>query len=177
MGTKSTLQMTWVATLKSEQGPLQIAVAPFPLQDLRSLNGQPWLLDNGILNPAILAQLFGSAAGQFNFVVFDLEALTNLLEQVGTIFLPQAQQSCQGGDCLGWVFAPGQDQASTQRRLQDLIEGVLLWVQTEPQTRSILIHQWVLENQGRGNLKTDIAPNKWSQWAGQARQQGLEIIH
>lgn len=177
LGSKSTLQMAWIATISTAPGPLQIALAPLPLENLKVLRGEPWLLENGLLNPAILTQLFHTAAPQFRFVVFDLEALTDLLQRVGQVPLPQEDDACQAEACLGWVYTPGLDQAAVQRRLQEAAEGILHWVQESPSERSAAFLQWVLENQGRGHLKTDIAPEYWSQWAGQAHQQGIEIIH
>lgn len=175
LGPHSALQTAWSATIHTgQESPLQIALAPLPLDHLNTPREQPWLLPSGLLNPAILEQLFHSAASQFHFVVFDLEALTDLLQRIGQVSVQDG--TCQAKTCLDWIYEPGVDQATIQRRLQAIAGGVLRWAQEDPSNRATVLLQWLLENQGEGNLKTDIAPAYWSQWAGMAQQRGIDLV-
>ena len=174
LGARSTAQMVWVSGIDARMAPLQVTLVPMP-ESLMSSIATPWLLESGVLNPAVLTTLFGPKASQFHFLVLDLQALTDLLHRIGEVPLAGDEAFCEAEACLDWVYTPGLEPTVYHQRLHTLASGILSWIQAHPQDRALIFHQWLLMNQGGGEIKTDVPIEIWAQWAAQAAQKGLLV--
>ncbi len=176
LGSKSHLELAWVSTMIHAGGSVQLALKPLPADLVVQTAHLPWIQDNGVLNPEVVAQVFNEeVAHNFCFFVLDLHALSDLFGATGPLALPEGGQ-CQAEECISWAFQPDDDPTGYQTRLHFLIAQSLKWIADQPGERVSLVTAWLLRAMAQDRVHTDIPPDVWSQWAAKAKQGGFQPV-